>query len=74
MTNVDFNMVGCVLTLLGSSYIFFRNFRNDIRSDMRKFEERWQIMDEKHEKHRESMDEKWYALLKEIHKLNKRGK
>ena len=64
-------------------YSFFRNFRQDIKSDidaartdikvdMDKFERRWELMDEKFEKRWESMDNKWVTLLEKFHTLDKK--
>ena len=70
--HVSWEAVGIAFTIIGATYIFIRNLKTDIKADMDKFERRWEIMDEKHEKHRESIDNKWVELLKEIHSLDKK--
>jgi hypothetical protein len=45
--------------------MFILSLRQDIKSDVIR-------IDEKHEEHRKTIDERWVSLLREIHSLDKK--
>lgn len=53
--------VGTIVSVVLSNYIFTENVRKDIKEDMRKFERRVEIL-----------DNRWVSLLEEIHSQDKK--
>jgi len=53
--------VGTIVSVVLSNYVFTENVRKDIKEDMRQFERRVEIL-----------DNRWVSLLEEIHSQDKK--
>jgi peptidoglycan hydrolase CwlO-like protein len=56
---------GAVISIVIANYVFTENLRQDIKADVIR-------IDEKHEEHRKTIDERWASLLQEIHSQDKK--
>lgn len=61
MIALDWGMIGCCVTILGGMYVFSRDIKQDIKQ-----------ITTNHREDVTRMEDKWHALLKEIHEIDKK--